>query len=141
MCTSTRWSAPLQAATKKLGGQLPQACPVQSRVTLISGSRCWARYVHQLEQACYVVPLPSHLCLVLYEGPNAIHVLESMGVLDSVLTKVDKSDLKPRPFRFLSGLGEHEFIYDVCFHRLIVSYPLRSVYPNASIPEPFWLNF
>ena len=47
------------------------------------------------------------------KGANAIRALRALGMLDHVLTKVDPSDLQPRPFIFLSGMEGHETIYEV----------------------------
>ncbi|KAI5122975.1 hypothetical protein M0805_006854 [Coniferiporia weirii] len=45
-------------------------------------------------------------------GPNAIRVLQELQILDDVVARVKPEQPKPRSFRFLSGLGEHEVFYD-----------------------------
>ncbi|KAI0363533.1 FAD/NAD(P)-binding domain-containing protein [Pilatotrama ljubarskyi] len=44
-------------------------------------------------------------------GPNAIRVLKAIGVLDEVLKKTNPAELKPKGFRFYSGLEGHELVY------------------------------
>lgn len=46
-------------------------------------------------------------------GPNAIRALKELGILDSVLAKAEQDEPDVRPFSYISGLGEHEHIYDV----------------------------
>lgn len=46
-------------------------------------------------------------------GPNAIRALKELGILDSVLAKAEQDEPDIRPFSYISGLGEHEHIYDV----------------------------
>ncbi|EIW63965.1 FAD/NAD-P-binding domain-containing protein [Trametes versicolor FP-101664 SS1] len=45
-------------------------------------------------------------------GPNAIRVLKEFGVLDAVLKKTNPGELKPKGFRFFSGLDGHELVYE-----------------------------
>ena len=46
-------------------------------------------------------------------GPNAIRALEELGILDAVLAKAEEEKPDVRPFRYIRGTGEHEFICDV----------------------------
>ncbi|KAH9897855.1 FAD/NAD-P-binding domain-containing protein [Cubamyces lactineus] len=45
-------------------------------------------------------------------GPNAIRVLKEIGVLDEVLKRTNPAELKPKGFRFFSGLEGHELVYE-----------------------------
>ncbi|EJD06063.1 FAD/NAD-binding domain-containing protein [Fomitiporia mediterranea MF3/22] len=45
-------------------------------------------------------------------GPNAIRVLRELEILSEIEAAVLPEKLKPRPFRFVFGLGEHEVIFD-----------------------------
>ena len=46
-------------------------------------------------------------------GPNAIRALEELGILDAVLAKAEEEKPDVRPFRYIRGTGDHEFICDV----------------------------
>lgn len=46
------------------------------------------------------------------KGPNGIQVLRKLGILDQVLHIADEP-LAMRTFLFLSGLPDHNIIYDV----------------------------
>ncbi|KAH9858349.1 FAD/NAD-P-binding domain-containing protein [Lenzites betulinus] len=45
-------------------------------------------------------------------GPNAIKVLKDIGVLDEVLKKTNPNELRPKGFKFISGLDGHELVYE-----------------------------
>ncbi|KLO12590.1 FAD/NAD-P-binding domain-containing protein [Schizopora paradoxa] len=45
-------------------------------------------------------------------GPNAIHVLKELELLDKVVAKSDLPKPEIRPCHFVSGYGDHEVIYD-----------------------------
>ncbi|KLO12589.1 FAD/NAD(P)-binding domain-containing protein [Schizopora paradoxa] len=45
-------------------------------------------------------------------GPNAIRVLEQLGLLDEVVAKSDQAKPETRPFHIASGYGDNELIYD-----------------------------
>ncbi|THH10191.1 hypothetical protein EW145_g1489 [Phellinidium pouzarii] len=45
-------------------------------------------------------------------GANAVRVLEELEILNDVLAKIKPEQPVLRPCRFISGLGEHEVIYD-----------------------------
>ena len=52
-------------------------------------------------------------------GPNAVRVLEKLGLLDAILKKVNPAELKARSFSYYEGLSDsHEAIYTVslCAH-------------------------
>ncbi|KAI0361022.1 FAD/NAD-P-binding domain-containing protein [Trametes cingulata] len=49
-------------------------------------------------------------------GPNAIRVLKAIGVLDEILKKTNPAELRPKGFRFYSGLEGHELVYDYPIH-------------------------
>ncbi|KAI8981132.1 FAD/NAD-P-binding domain-containing protein [Trametes punicea] len=44
-------------------------------------------------------------------GPNAVRVLQAIGVLDAVLQKAGPSDLRARGFSYRPGVGEHRVVY------------------------------
>lgn len=46
-------------------------------------------------------------------GPNAIRVLEELGILEAVIAKSDEHKPTLRSFLFVSGLEHREQIYDV----------------------------
>ncbi|KAI0334384.1 FAD/NAD-P-binding domain-containing protein [Cubamyces sp. BRFM 1775] len=45
-------------------------------------------------------------------GPNAVRVLKEIGVLEEVLKRTNPAELKPKGFRFFSGLEGHELVYE-----------------------------
>jgi len=45
-------------------------------------------------------------------GPNAIRVLDQLGLLSEVVAKSDQTKPETRPFQMTSGFGDHELIYD-----------------------------
>jgi len=45
-------------------------------------------------------------------GPNAIHALDQLGLLNEVVAKSEQAKPEIRPCLFVSGYGEHEVIYD-----------------------------
>ncbi|OJT04462.1 Salicylate hydroxylase [Trametes pubescens] len=60
----------------------------------------------RLYQLAVLITSPSGL------GPNAVRVLKEFGVLDAVLKKTNPGELKPKGFRFFSGLDGHELVYE-----------------------------
>ena len=64
--------------------------------------------------------------LLIYSGPNAVRVLQAVGVLDEVLKKINPAELKTRGFVFYYGVGEHEKI-------LAVSLPYLMRAPASSL--------
>ncbi|TCD68111.1 hypothetical protein EIP91_011564 [Steccherinum ochraceum] len=45
-------------------------------------------------------------------GPNAVRVLQDIGILDDVLAKCEEPEINQRSFLFYSGMEGHELIYD-----------------------------
>ncbi|KAJ6606427.1 hypothetical protein DFH09DRAFT_1256858 [Mycena vulgaris] len=45
-------------------------------------------------------------------GPNALRALQGLGVLDAVLARVDDAERTLRQMLFVSGLAQHEKVYD-----------------------------
>ncbi|KDR85599.1 hypothetical protein GALMADRAFT_373240 [Galerina marginata CBS 339.88] len=45
-------------------------------------------------------------------GPNALRALEGLGLLDAVLKKADQPKPSQRLFKFVSGTGNHDEIFD-----------------------------
>ncbi|KAI0639963.1 FAD/NAD-P-binding domain-containing protein [Trametes polyzona] len=64
-------------------------------------------------------------------GPNAIRVLNDIGVLDEVLKKTNPAELKPKGFRFLSGLDGHKLVYE---------YPIRPEDESISMHRAAFLD-
>lgn len=61
-----------------------------------------------------LIPIkPLDITQFFYVGPNAIHVLEELGILNEVVAKSDQAKPEIRPCHFVSGYGDHEVIYDV----------------------------
>ncbi|KAI0756243.1 FAD/NAD(P)-binding domain-containing protein [Daedaleopsis nitida] len=44
-------------------------------------------------------------------SPNAVRILEALGVMDAILERVNPAELRTRSFAFYSGHGNHEHIY------------------------------
>lgn len=66
-----------------------------------------------LAQCCASTDLRYRITSFAGLGPNAIRVLKEFGVLDAVLKKTNPGELKPKGFRFFSGLDGHELVYEV----------------------------
>ncbi|TCD64571.1 hypothetical protein EIP91_003898 [Steccherinum ochraceum] len=48
----------------------------------------------------------------VFPGPNAVRILDDIGVLQDVLECCDEPEVNLRSFIFYSGMADHQFIYD-----------------------------
>jgi len=50
---------------------------------------------------------------VVVSGPNAIRALKGLGILDVILAKSKIREPSMDLFRFVTGSGDHELVFDV----------------------------
>ncbi|EAU92298.1 salicylate hydroxylase [Coprinopsis cinerea okayama7 len=77
-------------------------------------------------------------------GPNAVHALQGLGILNDVLSKADPPKLAMRPYTFISGAGEHEHVYDYALSADELGLSIyRPVFLDALIPtiDPQYTHF
>lgn len=46
-------------------------------------------------------------------GVNALNALRGLGLLDAVLERSEEKEPRLRPFKFISGMKDHELVFDV----------------------------
>ena len=62
--------------------------------------------------------LSLNFTLISFAGPNAIRVLEELGLLNEVVAKSDQAKPETRPFHMILGFGDHDLVYDVSVYTL-----------------------
>jgi hypothetical protein len=62
----------------------------------------------------------------LHIGSNALRALQGLGLLEAILAKVNQSaGPGQHVFVFVSGTGDHELVYDVCFVNTAIENKLK----------------
>ncbi|KAI0828955.1 FAD/NAD-P-binding domain-containing protein [Trametes gibbosa] len=96
--------------------QVQSSMPLQ--VAIVGGGVCGLACAIALQRAGVLVDVFeaaaafTEVGAAIGIGPNAIKVLKDIGVLDEVLKKTNPGELRPKGFRFLSGLDGHELVYE-----------------------------
>ena len=69
----------------------------------------------------------SRLSEAILEGNNAVRILQQLGIAEDIKKKAGLKDTlpgceKPPPgwFKFYTGSGNHELIYEVCLRNIFV---------------------
>lgn len=70
---------------------------------------------------------------IIFAGPNAVHALQGLGILEDVLAKADPPKLAMRPYTFISGAGNHEHLFDVSAQQDSVAIPTLTEVFTASM--------
>lgn len=77
-------------------------------------------------------------------GPNAVQALQGLGILNDVLAKADPPKLAMKPYTFISGVGQHEHVFNYAISSDELGLGIyRPVFLDALMPamDPHYVHF